>query len=223
MSDRKDPHRGVLVIGLGRFGEAVARTLCEQGIDVLAVDFDPEIVHRLSADLPNIVQADATSSRALRQVGAEQFERAVVAIATNIESSVLATLALKDDLKIPQVWTKAISKEHAKILERMGTDRVIQPEHEMGVRTAQGLAQGVTDYIRIEEDFALVEMEAPESFLGKPLGQSGIRNEYGITIVSVKPPGGVFRHTDANTVLERGELILIAGTPAQLDRLTDSV
>jgi trk system potassium uptake protein TrkA len=93
----------------------------------------------------------------------------------------------------------------------------------MGVRTAQGLAQGVTDYIRIEEDFALVEMEAPESFLGKTLGQSGIRNEYGITIVSVKPPGGVFRHTDANTVLERGELILIAGTPAQLDRLTDSV
>ena len=223
MGDRKDPHRGVLVIGLGRFGEAVARTLCEQGIDVLAVDFDPEIVQRLSADIPNIVQADATSARALRQVGAEQFERAVVAIATNIESSVLATLALKDDLKIPQVWTKAISREHARILERMGTDRVIQPEREMGVRTAQGLAQGVTDYIRIEENFALVEMEAPESFLGKPLGQSGIRNKYGITIVSVKPPGGVFRHTDANTVLERGELILIAGTPAQLDRLTDSV
>lgn len=223
MGDRKDPHRGVLVIGLGRFGEAVARTLCEQGIDVLAVDFDPEIVQRLSADIPNIVQADATSARALRQVGAEQFERAVVAIATNIESSVLATLALKDDLQIPQVWTKAISREHARILERMGTDRVIQPEREMGVRTAQGLAQGVTDYIRIEENFALVEMEAPESFLGKPLGESGIRNKYGITIVSVKPPGGVFRHTDANTVLERGELILIAGTPAQLDRLTDSV
>lgn len=223
MGDRKDPHRGVLVIGLGRFGEAVARTLCEQGIDVLAVDFDPEIVQRLSAEIPNIVQADATSTRALRQIGADQFERAVVAIATNIESSVLATLALKDDLQIPQVWTKAISKEHARILERMGTDRVIQPEREMGVRTAQGLAQGVTDYIRIEENFALVEMEAPESFLGKPLGESGIRNKYGITIVSVKPPGGVFRHTDANTVLERGELILIAGTPAQLDRLTDSV
>jgi trk system potassium uptake protein len=223
MSDRKDPHNAVLVIGLGRFGEAVARTLCEQGIDVLAVDFDPEIVQRLSAEIPHIVQADATSARALRQIGAEQFQRAVVAIATNIESSVLATLALKDDLKIPQVWTKAISKEHARILERVGTDRVIQPELEMGVRTAQGLAQGVTDYIRIEENFALVEMEAPDSFLGKPLGESGIRNKYGITIVSVKPPGGVFRHTDANTVLERGELILIAGTPAQLDRLTDSV
>jgi trk system potassium uptake protein TrkA len=223
MSDRKDPHNAVLVIGLGRFGEAVARTLCEQGIDVLAVDFDPEIVQRLSAEIPHIVQADATSTRALRQIGAEQFQRAVVAIATNIESSVLATLALKDDLKIPQVWTKAISKEHARILERVGTDRVIQPELEMGVRTAQGLAQGVTDYIRIEENFALVEMEAPDSFLGKPLGESGIRNKYGITIVSVKPAGGVFRHTDANTVLERGELILIAGTPEQLDRLTDSV
>jgi trk system potassium uptake protein TrkA len=136
---------GVLIVGLGRFGEALARGLIEQGIDVLAVDFDEEIVQRVSGDIPNVVQADATSARVLRQIGAEQFTRAVVAIATNIESSVLAALALIDELKIPTVWAKALTLEHAKILERVGVQRVIQPEHDMGQRTARSIARRVAD------------------------------------------------------------------------------
>lgn len=208
----------MIVIGLGRFGESLARGLVQQGIEVLAIDFDEEIVQRLAGDIPNVVQADGTSARALRQVGAEQFSRAVVAIASNIEASVLATLVLIDELRIPTVWAKAISLDHAKILERVGVQRVIQPEHDMGNRTARSIARRVTDYFHVEDDFALVEMVAPQRYLGRPLGESGIRAEYGVTIVSIKPPGGQFHHADQSTVLQEGELILLAGRPSDLDR-----
>lgn len=209
---------GVLVIGLGRFGEALARGLVDQGIEVLAVDFDIDIVERLSGELPNVVQLDGTSARALRQVGAEQFTRAVVAIASNIEASVLSALTLLDDLNIETVWAKAISLEHAKILQRVGVQRVIQPEHDMGERTARSLARRVTDYFTVEDDFALVEMEAPRRFVGQPLGESGIRARYGVTVVSMKSPGGTFRHVDQSTIMNAGDLILLAGTPTSLDR-----
>ena len=208
---------GVLIIGLGRFGEALARGLVEQNIEVLAVDFDEEIVQRVSGDIPNVVQCDGTSSRALRQIGAEQFSRAVVAIASNIEASVLSALVLIDELKVPMVWAKAVSLDHAKILERVGVSRVIQPEHDMGYRTARSIARRVTDYFHVEDNFALVEMEAPKSCLGRPLGELAIRKKYGVTIVSIKPPGGEFQHADQATILQPGELILLAGKPASLD------
>lgn len=211
------------MVGLGRFGEAVALTLVDQGVDVLAIDLDEDIVQRLSGEIPNVVQADATSARALRQAGAEQFDHAVVAIATNVESSVLATLVLKEELRIPTIWAKAISKPHARILESMGVQLVVQPEHEMGIRTARSIAQGVTDYFRIEENFALVEMEVPASLVGQSLGEIEIRRKYGVTIVSVKPPRGQFQYATADTVLERGEMMLVAGTPRDLERLTGSV
>lgn len=209
---------GVLIVGLGRFGESLARGLIEQGIDVLAVDFDEDIVQRLSGDLSNVVQADATSARALRQIGAEQFTRAVVAIATNIEASVLATLALIDDLKIPTVWAKALSIEHGKILERVGVQRVIQPEHDMGQRTARSIARRVADYFHVEDNFALVEMVAPRRYVGKQLGETGIRAKYAVTVVCIKPPDGEFQHADQMTVLQFDELILLAGKPRDLDR-----
>lgn len=218
-----DRSGGVLVVGLGRFGEAVALTLVNQGVDVLAVDFDEDIVQRLAGEIPNVVQADATSARALRQAGAEQFDHAVVAIATNVESSVLATLVLKEELRIPTIWAKAISKPHARILESMGVQLVVQPEHEMGIRTARSIAQGVTDYFRIEDNFALVEMEVPASLVGRSLGEIEIRRNFGVTIVSVKPPHGQFHYATVDTVLERGEMMLVAGTPDDLERLTRSV
>ena len=218
-SDHGASHRGgVLVVGLGRFGEALARGLIEQGIEVLAVDFDEDIVQRVSGDIPNVVQCDGTSARALRQIGAEQFSRAVVAIASNIEASVLSALVLIDELKLPMVWAKAISLDHAKILERVGVQRVIQPEYDMGFRTARSLSRRVADYFHVEDDFALVEMEAPERYLHRPLGDLGIRKKYGVTIVSIKPPGGEFQHAEQTTVLQPGELVLLAGKPADLDR-----
>lgn len=218
MAQQPDDRSGVLVVGLGRFGEALCRGLVEQGIDVLAVDFDEDIVQRLAGDIPNVVQADATSARALRQIGADNFTRAVVAIATNIEASVMATLALIDDLGIRTVWAKALSIEHAKILERVGVQRVIQPEHDMGLRTARSIARRVTDYFMVEEEFALVEMVVPTRYVGTRLGDTGIRAKYGVTVVSLKHPDGKFQHTDQMTVPRADDLILLAGHPRDLDR-----
>ncbi len=212
-----EPSAGVIVIGLGRFGEAVARELVRQGVQVLAMDEDPEIVARLASDLPDVVQVDATNSAALRQAGAESFKRAVVAIATNVEASVLAAVALLDELGMEEVWAKALSAQHARILERVGVHRVVQPENEMGLRTARGLARGVTDYVRIEDDFALVEIRTPESLIGKTLGESGIRSRFKVTVVSVKPVGGSFHHAGLDTVLGEDHLILVAGRPEDLD------
>jgi trk system potassium uptake protein TrkA len=217
-NEGRSDRSGVLVVGIGRFGEALARGLVEQGIEVLAVDFDEDIVQRVSGDIPNVVQCDGTSAKALRQIGAEQFSRAVVAIASNIEASVLTALVLIDELKVPTVWAKAISLDHAKILDRVGVQRVIQPEHDMGLRTARSIARRVTDYFHVEDDFALVEMEAPQRFQNRPLGELGIRAKYGVTIVSIKPPGGEFQHADESTILQPGELILLAGRPANLDK-----
>jgi trk system potassium uptake protein TrkA len=214
---RETTSSGVIVVGLGRFGEAVARELVHQGVQVLAMDEDPEIVARLANELPDVVQADATNAAALRQAGAESFQRAVVAIATNVEASVLAAVALLDDLGMREVWAKALSAQHARILERVGVHRVVQPEHEMGLRTARGLARGVTDYVRIEDDFALVEIRTPQSLIGKTLGESGIRSRFKVTVVSVKPAGGSFHHAGLDTVLGADELILVAGRPEDLD------
>jgi trk system potassium uptake protein TrkA len=206
---------GVLVVGLGRFGESVARGLVALDVEVLAIDADGDIVQGLAHDLPNVVQADGTSARALRQLGADQFRCAVIGMAANVEASVLAALTLRDELGIPTVWAKALSVPHAKIL------RVIQPELEIGARIARGLARGVTDYFRIEEDYALVEMPAPRSFVGLRLSETAIRSRFGVTVVSVKPPGGRFRHCDAETLVEEGELLLVAGRPEDLDRLVE--
>ena len=129
----------------------------------------------------------------------------------------LSALVLIDEFKIPMVWAKALSLDHAKILERVGVTRVIQPEHDMGQRTAMSIARRVTDYFHVEDNFALVEMEAPKRYLGRALGDLGIRNKYGVTIVSIKPPGGEFQHADQTTILQPGELILLAGKPASLD------
>lgn len=211
---------GVLVVGLGRFGESLARGLHEDmGVDVLAVDHDPAIVQRLAGDLPNVVQCDGTSEAALRQIGAENFDRAVVAIATNIEASVLATLAMKE-IGIGYVVAKALSEAHREILVRLGADAVVQPEHDMGRRVAHQIAAGLLDYIEIEEDYALAELMAPEDLIGVPLRDTEVRARYGVTIVSVKPPGGVYTYATENTVLERGEQILVAGTLKDLDRFT---
>jgi trk system potassium uptake protein len=210
---------GVLVVGLGRFGEALALELHRQDIEVLGVDLDGAVVQRLAGRLPNVAQADGTSVDALRQLGAEQFPRAVVAIATDIEASVLTTMALIDELRIDLVWAKALSRTHGEILDRLGVARSVQPEHDMGERTARILARGLTEYFPIEDDFALAEIRTPASLAGKPLGETGLRSRFGVTIVSVKPPEGRFQHAGLDTVLSTGEYILVAGNPKDLDRM----
>jgi trk system potassium uptake protein TrkA len=199
-----------LVIGLGRFGRALAETLVALGHEVLGVDTSAEVVQECSDDLTHVVRADATDAEALRQLGAADFQSAFVAIGTDIQASILATYALVD-LAIPRIWAKAITAEHGAILERVGAHRVVFPERDMGVRVAHTMVGRTIDYLELDEKFVLIETTAPRDVVGRTLEETGVRKRHGVTVVAVKPPGGSFSYATPETVVNDGDLLVIAG------------
>lgn len=205
-----------LVIGLGRFGRVLAENLEQLGHEVLAVDLSPKVVQDCADELAHVVRADATDIDALRQLGATGFSRAVVAIGNDIQASILSTYALVD-LGIPAIWAKAITPEHGAILERVGAHRVIFPERDMGVRVAHSMVGRTVDYIELDEDFVLIETTAPREMVGKSLRDAKVRSRYDVTIVCVKPPGGSFTYGTPDTVLQLGDLVVVAGETAKAE------
>jgi trk system potassium uptake protein len=205
----KDP---TLVIGLGRFGRALAETLADLGHDVLGVDTSPRIVQNCSLSMTHVVQADATDAEALRQIGATDFPRAVVAIGTDVEASILATYALVD-LEIPRIWAKAITVEHGAILERVGAHKVVFPERDMGTRVARTMVGRTIDYLEIAENFVLIETTVPRELAGLTLESARVRSRYNITIVSIRRPGEAFTYATPETLLHAGDIVVIAGEP----------
>ena len=201
-----------MVIGLGRFGLALATTLEERGHEVLAIDADPAIAEKYRDTLSFVTAADATDTVALEQLGIEEISHAVVAIGTSLEASVLTVAALFD-LGVKDIWAKALSAEHARILERVGAHHVVFPERDMGRRVAHLVTGEAVDFISIDNDYVIVETIAPDMLIGKALGEAGIREEYGITIVSIKHRGGRFTYATAVTVVKEGDLLLVAGPP----------
>jgi trk system potassium uptake protein len=153
--------------------------------------------------------ADTTDPEALRQLGVPDYERAVVGIG-DLEASILTTAVLVD-LGIPHIWAKANSRQHGQILERVGAQHVVLPEHDMGERVAHLVTGRMMDYIEFEDDFAMVKTTAPRDILGKPLAQSAVRSRHGITIVGVKKPGERFTYATPDTVLEAGDLLIASG------------
>ncbi|WP_169077070.1 potassium channel family protein [Microcella alkalica] len=207
----------VLVIGLGRFGAATAGQLQRLGREVLAVDEDPLLVQKWAERVTHAVQADARSLDALRQIGAQDFSIAVVATGSSIESSVLITANLVD-LKIPQIWAKAISQSHGKILARIGANHVIYPEAEAGERVAHLVSGRMIDFIEFDDDFVLVKMYPPKPIRGLSLTESQVRSKYRITVVGVKSPGKPFTYATEQTVVSNHDLIIVSGTEADIDR-----
>jgi trk system potassium uptake protein len=199
-----------MVIGLGRFGGGLARTLVDLGHDVLGVDNDAKLVQTFAPHLTHVVEADSTDPEALRQLGAGEFSTAVVAIGTEIEASILTTSALVD-LKVPRVVAKAISEAHGTILERVGATRVVFPEYDMGVRVGHSLAGRMIDYFQLDPGFALVETTAPREIIGKSLAEAEVRRKFGITVVSIKPQGGTFTYATPDTTVNDGDILVVAG------------
>jgi trk system potassium uptake protein TrkA len=212
------PHDApVLVIGLGRFGAATAGQLERLDRDVLAVDADQALVQKWSERVTHAVQADARSIDALRQIGAQDFAVAVVAVGSSIEASVLITANLVD-LKIPQIWAKAISQSHGKILSRIGANHVIYPEAEAGERVAHLVSGRMIDFIEFDDDFAIVKMYPPKPIRGMTLTESHVRGKYGITVVGVKSPGKEFTYATPDTVISNHDVIIASGKTFDLDR-----
>ena len=207
----------VLVVGLGRFGGSMASTLEALGHEVLAVDADLELVQEWSARLRHVTQIDATNESAMRQLGAEQFDIAVVGIGNNIEASLLCTGVLLD-LGVPEVWAKAITPAHGRILERSGAKHVIYPERDAGERTAHLLTGRLMDYIEFDDGFAIVKMKAPGEACGKTLRETALRSKYGVTIVGVKRSGQDFTHAIPETTVQDGDLLIVSGASHLIEK-----
>lgn len=206
----------VLVIGMGRFGASVATSLTEMGKEVLAVDENMELVQKWSGFCTHVVQADTTDEEALRQLGAANYDRAVVAIGSDIEASVLTVMAL-NELGVTEIWAKAITAKHGKILESIGADHVVYPERAMGQRVAHMLAGGMDDYTEFEGGYALARIPAPVVLWGVPLKESVARRRYKVTVVGIRRPGEEFTYADNETVPHEGDQLIISGPIKNLE------
>ncbi|MEO3876692.1 TrkA family potassium uptake protein [Nonomuraea sp. B12E4] len=210
----------VVVIGLGRFGAALAAELVRRGSEVLAIDHRPAAAHRLAGQVTDLAIADATDMDELRRLGVPDFSRAVVAIGTAMEASILSA-SLLVELNVEQVWAKAISRHHGQILHRIGVHHVVFPEHDMGERVAHLVSGRMLDFMQVDEHFALVRMRPPKECVGMPLGRSGARRRYGVTIVAVKSPGADFTYATAETELTYDDVVLVSGRTEQVERFAE--
>ncbi len=209
----------VVVVGLGRFGSSLALELLRRDIQLLAIDSSPKLVQSLSTRIPHVIVADATDAEALEQLGVAEFRRAVVAIGTDQEASILATANLAD-MQISDIWAKATSRQHGRILQRVGAHHVVLPEHEMGERVAHLVSGELLDYIEIEPGYVMAKTRPPRDLVGVALAQTGLRAKYGVTIVAVKPEHDSFTYADRETVLQYGDIIMVAGPEDKVERFS---
>jgi trk system potassium uptake protein TrkA len=218
-ADRKKAGRRkpVLVIGLGRFGSAVASSLMRMGHEVLGVDADAQLVQSMSDELTQTVEADTTDLDALTALGAADFSSAVVGIGTDIEASVLTVLGLVD-LKVPSIWAKATNDNHGRILQRTGAHHIVFPEQKMGERVARLLDGRLMDFIQFEDRFAIAKLAAPESIVGVTLEMSAVRKKYDITVVGIKRAGEDFVYAVPDTWVLPDDVLVISGAIEDIER-----
>lgn len=206
----------VIVIGLGRFGRAVAHSLVQLGHEVLGIDDRPELVQELSGELTHVVQANSTSVETLRQLNAGNFAHAVVAIGSDLEASVLTVLALSE-LGVPDIWAKAVTSRHGRILERTGAHHVVYPEVTMGERVAHLVTSKIIDFIEFDDGFAIAKTRAPSDVQDKTLAESELRRTYNVTIVGIKRPGEDFTYGRPDTMVRPGDLLIVAGPTREVE------
>ncbi len=208
-----------IVIGLGRFGQSVAKTLFDMGYDVLAVDDDESIVQEIADSVTHAVAMDATDEYALRTLGIRNFDIAVVSIGTNIQSSIMVTLNLKE-AGIKKVVAKATNDMHAKLLTKIGADRVILPEMDMGIRVAHNLVSAnILDFIELSPDYSIVEVTAPSQWMGKDIKTLDVRAKYGINIMAIKSDDDINISPRATDEIREGDVLVIIGSINDLSKI----
>lgn len=224
--------RQFAVIGLGRFGLSVAQTLINQGCEVLAIDENEERVKEISDLVTQAVELDATDEKALKAVGIEDVEVAIVAIGTDMQASILITLLLKE-MGVKEVVAKALNARHGRILRKIGADKVIFPEKEMGERIAQTLVTpSVLEQIELSPDHSIMEIVSPKAFIGKTIRNLDIRAKYGVDIITIKkkvPHPTKTGETDfvektniapkADDRIEKGDHLMVIGKDENLAKL----
>ena len=211
--------QSVVVVGLGRFGTSVARTLAEHGHEVLGIDINIQAVENANDFVTQAVQADATSEGILIELGVRNFDVGVVAIGADLKSSVLVTLALKR-LGLSHVVAKAQDEMHGEILRRLGADTVVMPNHDTGVRVAHAIsAPSLVDYMQITDGYAVAKMLVPAALDGKQIADLQLRERHGLTAVILFRPRdkGLFVNPSKYETLATGDTLVVSGSEEQLD------
>ena len=212
-----------VVIGLGRFGASVAKTLYGLGHDVLAIDMDEDVVQEIADSVTHAVQMDATDENALRTLGIRNFDVAVVTIGEKIQASVMATLLAKE-LGVKYIIAKGHSDLHAKVLKKIGADRVILPEKDMGVRVAHNLvSSSILDYIELSPDYSIIEINTPKEWHGKSLTELQLRSKYGINVMAIKRHNEINISPIAEDKVEPEDIIVAIGSSDELSKLENII
>ncbi|KMT22663.1 potassium channel family protein [Clostridium cylindrosporum] len=200
-----------VIIGLGRFGTSIAKTLYSLGNEVLAVDVDEEVVQEVSQDVTHAVQADSTDESVLRALGLRNFDVAVITIGSDVQASIMATLLVKE-LGVKYVIAKAHNEVHAKVLYKIGADRVVFPERDMGVRVAHNLcSSNILDYIELSPDYSIMEVTAINKWVGKSLKDLNIRSRFGINVMAIKRGNDINISPEADEYIKKGDILVVIG------------
>lgn len=207
-----------LIIGLGRFGSSIAKTIYELGQDVLAIDKDEEKVQEISDYVTHAVQMDSTDESIVKTLGVKNFDVAVVTIGSNLQDSVLSTLILKE-LGIKYIIAKANNELHAKVLTKIGADKVVLPERDMGARVAHNLVfSNILDYIELSEEYSILETEAIKEWFNKSLKEIEIRKKYGINVVAIKRGDKVNISPSAEDIIKENDVLVAIGSVKDLNK-----
>ena len=211
--------KSYIVIGLGRFGQTLARQLCALGAEVLAMDVRNDLVQQVADDVTQAVVGDAQDKEVLRALGARDFDCAIIAIGSDLAASVLTTMNLKE-LEVPYIICKAHDETHRRVLEKLGVDRVIIPEQENAQRLARSLnSHNVLDYIELSEDYGILEVPAPKSWVGRSLKELNVRAKLGVNIIAVESGKKTNVSPAADYRILEGDILVVLGDNYSLERV----
>lgn len=211
-----------VVIGIGMFGYSIATTLSGMGHQVLAIDIEEENIQAISDEVTHAVQADATDEEAMKELDLRNFDTAVVAIGTNMEASIMATMLCKE-MGIDYVLSKAHNELHAKILYKIGADKVLLPEIDMGKRVAQSLVStNIMDYIELTPHYRLEELASLPEWAGKSLKELNVRSRYGVNVMAIKHGDKINISPQGNDIIEEGDVLVVIGEEKDIRRFRES-
>jgi len=214
--------RQFCIIGCGRFGATVADKLTELGCEVMVVDTDEETIQNISNDVTYAVQADATDENSLKSIGVRNFDVVVISIGENIQSSILVTLMVKE-LGVKHIIAKAQNELHGKVLSKIGANRIVYPEKEMGIRIAKNLvSNNILDYIELAPDYSIMEVLALEEWLGKNLIELDMRAKYGVNVMAIKHGTEINIAVTADIVIKEGDILVVIGHNDDLKKIENA-
>lgn len=212
-----------VVIGIGRFGASLAKTLYSTGNDVLAIDKNEDLVQDIADYVTHAVQMDATDENAIRTLGIRNFDVAVVSIGDNIQASIMVTLLLKE-VGVKYIVAKGSNDLHAKVLKKIGADRVVLPEQDMGNRVAHNLlSSSILDFIELSEDYSVMEIEVIDAWDGNTLQELKLRTKYGINVMAIKNGKKVKVSPSAETAINSGDILVVVGSVEQLTKIEEAL